>query len=1714
MTAPLSLPLAFFFAAPLLQALTTAAVAAGVVAVPIVIHLLNRKRYRVVEWAAMRFLLAAQRKNTRRMRIEQLLLLMCRVMIVLLIVLAMASVMGWAEACWSALFPNLGRETRREIRTHRVLVVDGSFSMGAKIEDGTCFDKARELAKKLVDDSSSGDAFSVVLMSAPPRRIIPEPSIDASKVTAEIEAMRMPHGNADLVATLNTVEDMLRKSPGKNFDHREVYFFTDLQQSTWIDDKPANLTEVLQKIRKRARTFFVDVGRDGLANLAVTNLSMPFPPASTSADTTISTNIHNYGTENREGLKVELWVGKARAGRTDREFEMHLARTAPPRNIPAKGDLTVNFTYRFPAAGDYAVQVRIDHDVLEVDDARSAVVSVKDTIPVLLVNGKPASIDVERATETLKVALNPYREETANDVPFRPTVLTEDDFKKENLGRLSPYDCVFFCDVQGMNEAEVERIRTHIYSGGGAVFCLGDNVDPAAYNRLLYRDGKGILPAALGDRRFYRNAADRPVTFNFDHWEDKSAQQEPFKDLLAAFTGDFKTSLLSARFQKYYELKPAKDAPPPVLAFVPAPGEKAESAYPHGEPAVVDWQPLLPRNGDEATGSGDPRQGSGSADPRKTRDARRTLARGRVVLFASTANTDWNSWAASPSYPAFMQELVRYASAGRLREQTLTVGDPLEEYLPVTGSAEYTVHTPDGRKVTTATVDLQETSVLRFTDNEVGGTDLSGVYRAVREDAKELLFAVNPPVATERYNVPESDLARTSEEELRKTYPEWEPQVVTSPEAGQLGVEPETGGSDEEGASEVVESKHFGPIIADVLLILVVGLFFAEMVMAWRFAHHTAVAGAAGGSRPPAVPVPIVAALFSGLLLALLAFVLIHAVAANNFLGFLPGGLHEIIRHWVGAPEALPGETSNLSPRFYPFLVNRSVDFMLAVLIDVAGIALTIVIYVLEGNTVTLGYRMALAGIRICLLQVIVLVLLPQFGLTFERESWPDIAILIDDSGSMSTVDDYKDKGVRDAAEQLADLEGLTRADRLSLAKALVTREEHDWLTRLVKEKKFRAHVYHFSSKAQSIADATEPKDINNAIRAISELEATPKNDSTQIGPAVRQALADFRGASLTAAIVLTDGINTQGEDLSKIAAHARRMDVPLYFVGVGDSYPVTDLELHDLSVDDAVFVNDWLIFEARLSSRGFKNISTRVEVREKGKDKVLAEQPIQIDDSGKTIKIRLRYQPTEPGEKTYVMDVPLQEGESNKDNNHLERRILIREARPIKVLYIEGYPRWEYRYLKTLLARESDRIKDNKSVELKVFLQEADPEFSAQDRDALAEIPARTDLFTYDVVLLGDVNPADPRVADHVKDLTDFVKEKGGGLAMIAGQRYAPNDYRETPLRDVLPIDILDPKKAVGDWTESYRPELTPVGKLHPVFRFSSDDAENEEIWNALPPLFWHSEGYRARSVAEVLMVHPKQTVAEQGGATQPLPLVAQQFVGSGRCMFLGIDETWRWRFRENELHFNQFWLQTVRYLARTRIGRIDLRLDKQTSYRRGDPIKVTVRFPDDAPAPAVDTRVEVAIKRLPPRNPSDTSHETTGVKEWHVQLAQVEGSRATFQSIHTETPEGDYQFELVSPFLPDPKPRVECRVLAPPTEMEVLQMNQTDMQSAARETGGRFYTLADGYRLIDDLPHGSRATLSAAGDKILWNTLPVLGLVMFFFTAEWVLRKLGHLL
>ncbi|HZY89496.1 MAG TPA: VWA domain-containing protein, partial [Gemmataceae bacterium] len=1618
-----------------------------------------------------------------------------RCLLVLLLVLAMASVTSWAEGVWHWMNPEGGKGVvSGGQRTHKIIVVDGSFSMGVRAGDTSCFEKARALAGQIVSDGAGGNGFSVVLMAAPPRRIVPEPSEDTRKVANEIGALRLTHGNADLAATLSTVESLLQASPGK-FPDKEVYFLTDLQQSTWIARQPGALSATLQKIQAKARTVFVDVGQDGVSNLAVTGLALGDPLATTARETPIVATLNNYG-DTRENLRVRLSVGRARALTADKPYTLReVSEVLVPR--AERGQQTpVTFAYKFPAPGDYVVRVAIEHDGLELDDERWAVVTVKNTVPVMLVNGKPAVEAYDRATEWLRNALNPFDDgPVPATITARPKVLSTSQFADEGLGDLTPFDCVFLCDVPRLSPAEVRRLERHVRRGGSVVFCLGDQVEVGSYNDGLFRDGAGLLPARLLGKQ--RATPGYSYQFVMAPGADREDPLKPFRDPAA------RERLLAPRFRQFLQCEPARRAGPrKVLTFAPValPGKENvanKSAPPPGGPAILEWNPPAGKE-----------PGAGRL-------------RGRVVLITTTVNSDWNNWPASPAFPPLMQEVLNFAAAARLREQAVPVGDPIELFLPNTGASfDAVVTTPDGRKETVRTQGQDEASLLRWTD-----TDVSGVYRAaVGQHPREYLFAVNAPAVSDGQQLSESNLARTNREELQKTYPEWETQVVT--DLGQVEHTPLATAS-----TETVVNPQ-GPAIAHALLLGLLVLLLAEVVLAWQFGHYSST-----GSQGPQGAVlrqvqsrwrtagRVSLLMLPWLLFAFLGgvcFVLVHNAWTGDFLGFLGEAPRQSFERLLDIPQPAAGEGRLWRLEFLPAFTAGPADAWLSALVVVAATALIFLIYRREGHAVSRAGRALFVGLRVGLLLLVVAVFLRQPKLWFERQGWPDVAILIDDSYSMSSVDKYRDPQVKAAADRLAELGQFSEPERLRLAQALLTRSQPDLLTTLLTQRKVRLHVYHCAGRAHRVSDVTTPEDVEGARKAINEMQADPQNDSSQLGTAVRQVLNDFRGSSLAAVVMLTDGVTTEGEDLPKVSKYAAQMGVPLYFVGVGDAHEVRDVYLHDLTAADSVFVNDHLIFNVQLTAQGYDNLSVPVRLYEKGKDRELDRKTVQISPDHKTVKVTLKHQPTEPGEKIYVIKTPVQADEVEKDNNQLEKPVFVHEAKQIKVLYVEGYRRYEYHFIKTLLERESARVKGNKSIDLKVLLLDADPEFAEQDRSAISEFPTREELKSYDVVILGDVDPKprdDNKMTEHLKDLADFVREKGGGLLMIAGERFAPETYKDSPLKDVLPIDVTGERPDAQNENaivEGYKPELTPVGRTHPIFRFSENERESDEIWGRLREMYWYAEGYQPKRAAEVLAVHPKLRRAgkpvpgadDRESGLDRHPLVVQQFSGAGRCLFFGFNESWRWGFREDLQHFNRFWLETVRYLARSSLGRIDLRLDRQTPYRRGEPIKLTVRFPDDAPPPPADTEVKVVVERRARGKGGDTEVRT-------VQLAKVDGSRATYEALLTQTPEGDYKFWLSQPTAPSPKPRAECRVLAPPGEMELLRMNQPELERAAEESHGKFYTLADVGRLADELPAGNRVTVNAsAPPRPLWN-LPVLFLAaLLLLTTEWLLRKQKNLL
>jgi hypothetical protein len=296
-----------------------------------------------------------------------------------------------------------------------------------------------------------------------------------------------------------------------------------------------------------------------------------------------------------------------------------------------------------------------------------------------------------------------------------------------------------------------------------------------------------------------------------------------------------------------------------------------------------------------------------------------------------------------------------------------------------------------------------------------------------------------------------------------------------------------------------------------------------------------------------------------------------------------------------------------------------------------------------------------------------------------------------------------------------------------------------------------------------------------------------------------------------------------------------------------------------------------------------------------------------------------------------------------------------------------------------------------------------------------------------------------------------------------------------------------------VGNAVTAYRPELTAEGRTSPIFRFGDDEASSTQIWQNLPELFWYLEAPRKKPAALVLAEHPTLS-----GSDGKLPLVLYQFVGSGKTMFNAFDDTWRWRFRVGDRYFGRFWIQTLRFMARSKLlgqRQAEVTTDRRR-YERNQPIQLRVRFPNPALAPASgEVRVQLERKGQGPRQLS---------------LKLAPGTRNVFEGALSQAADGDYEVRLLPPpVLQGAAPTASFRVVAPAGELEHVEMNQAELRRAATLTGGRFYTPASVSKLLGDLPQAQKVPLDTDPPIPLWNTWPVLGLFLVLLTAEWVLRK-----
>jgi hypothetical protein len=646
--------------------------------------------------------------------------------------------------------------------------------------------------------------------------------------------------------------------------------------------------------------------------------------------------------------------------------------------------------------------------------------------------------------------------------------------------------------------------------------------------------------------------------------------------------------------------------------------------------------------------------------------------------------------------------------------------------------------------------------------------------------------------------------------------------------------------------------------------------------------------------------------------LALLVPVLL--LARNAFAGEMPGIIPATVFLALKYVELLFVVVLGLLPLLAPGDWPGLFPVVVALAVHCAGLTFVLLLVL---------PRFFLPMVRFAALSFLILLLLrPVLLLEFQGERPRGVALLLDDTKSMRLADKRMSPPdqlrvaiardliepkvvIRQSSALLARLapEDVKDVPRVELVKAVLGNPRLKLVDGLKKYGPLRAYLFgeDLRSELEEKTPEGEKKDLVEQLQA----RLTATQNKTALGDAILKLLAPGGGELPAAIVVVTDGLNNAGNaSLLEAAEECRQAQVPLYIYGVGSSEGGT-LQLIDATVPETIFYDDIVSVPVRWKAQGFKPGKLEIKAWLGSKEVVRKELDLR---NGQDLREVLTFTPRKIDnfpKDNLEFKVSVQVKDNPQFQDTMKRPIRLSDSK-VKVLYVENTPRWEYRFLQTVLLRD-------RRVQPRFVLAQGDPRLM-KTAPFLASFPTREELLQYDLIILGDV-PASYLGKDRLEWIQEFVRDFRGGLIVLSGRGHMPSSYAETQLAEVLPVEFLSTgPSSEGDQQRpvAYKPKLTRAGETASMLQLADVPAESRKIWEELPGFFWHYPVTKLRPGATALLVHPHARMAEQ-----PMPLIATQYYGKGQVVFLATDETWRWRKDAEEKHFTRFWGQLIYQLA-----------------------------------------------------------------------------------------------------------------------------------------------------------------------------------------------------
>lgn len=782
-----------------------------------------------------------------------------------------------------------------------------------------------------------------------------------------------------------------------------------------------------------------------------------------------------------------------------------------------------------------------------------------------------------------------------------------------------------------------------------------------------------------------------------------------------------------------------------------------------------------------------------------------------------------------------------------------------------------------------------------------------------------------------------------------------------------------------------------------------------------------------------------------------------------------------------------------------------------------------------EGASAGRTAKRVLAVLRsLAIILVVLLLFQPYAETSIKKLVKSHLIVLLDTSASMEFVDSYGDTTKREETRKVADL-GLVQpstVSRLNLVKGALTNKKLDLLNNLAK--RFHLHVYTFDVDTTLLFSSSESWDEDEEQQSLSERigELRGTGAYTFLGDAVSDVLDDFRlrDEPLAGVVVLTDGRQSQTSgaiepmDAAKKAAEVQP-GVPLFLVGVGDPDQPRNIHVANLKAREVVLRGEDVLFQFSVSQMGYDGepvaatLESISEDGERSEELDLRGADVVLSDEGEELTVRASHRFERPGSYALRIGIPVQDGEKIENDNFITHHLRVVDKK-IKVLYVEGYPRWEYRFLKNAL------IRDRETILAHVVNLDADPSAVqpySEGWEPIERFPEKKeDLYEYSVVIFGDVDwkqlvpSSEPDHEERSKavleNLREFVAD-GGGFIMIAGPYDSPRSYGGTDLRYVLPV-VITPDEAIRanqDTARSFNLVLTEEGREHPIMMLEEDPAVSRQIWekDKFSAQFWYFPVERAKSTATVLAVHPGD-YGHNRNKFGPHVLIATMPYKAGRSLYIGVDELWRLRWAFGDRYHYRFYGEAIRLLATYKLLGGNLRFKIFTDregYFVGDTVKIEAEIQDHDFKPATEETRMIKIRTpqgdeleiemmLDPAQPGRYVHSLTVYEEGtYLLFADPQGGEE-------ERPEKLFKVEYST------------------EEMKNPLINLELMNRMAVESAGEALPLFDIGRLPTSIPPRSVYVSSEIRSEDLWDDSWVLFLFTAILAAEWLIRKRYRLL